>query len=79
MRTLFSMLLSVVLVMTPTKINVMNDIHASYPTIRPAMQAGRFYEADATLLSREVDSLLARHAIQGGYHNVAALIVPHAG
>ena len=79
MRTLFSMLLSVVLVMTPTKINVMNDIHASYPTIRPAMQAGRFYEADATLLGREVDSLLARHAIQGGYHNVAALIVPHAG
>ena len=79
MRTLSSMLLSVVLVMTPTKINVMNDIHSPFPTIRPAIQAGRFYEADATLLSREVDSLLARHAVKGEYRNVAALIVPHAG
>jgi len=65
--------------MTPTKINVMNDIYSPFPTIRPAIQAGRFYEADATLLSHEVDSLLARQAIQGEYRNVAALIVPHAG
>jgi len=31
------------------------------------------------MLSHEVDSLLARHANDGTYDNVAALIVPHAG
>ena len=49
------------------------------PTVRPATQAGRFYEGNPQVLSHEVDSLLARHANDGTYENVAALIVPHAG
>ena len=50
----------------------------SEPVVRPATQAGRFYESDAQVLAHEVDSLLARHA-QSDYEDVAALIVPHAG
>ena len=50
----------------------------SEPVVRPATQAGRFYESDAQVLAHEVDSLLARHA-QSDFENVAALIVPHAG
>lgn len=50
----------------------------SVPVVRPATQAGRFYESDARILSHEVDSLLARHA-QSDFEDVAALIVPHAG
>ena len=52
------------------------------PVVRPAAQAGRFYEGDPRVLSREVDSLLGRHVGSNGvatYENVAALIVPHAG
>ena len=49
------------------------------PTVRPATQAGRFYESNPQVLSHEVDSLLAQHANDGTYNNVAALIVPHAG
>ena len=51
----------------------------SIPVVRPATQAGRFYEGDARLLSHEVDSLLARHVQTKDYEDVAALIVPHAG
>ena len=51
----------------------------SAPVVRPATQAGRFYESDARVLSHEVDSLLARHANTSDYEDVAALIVPHAG
>ena len=49
------------------------------PVVRPATQAGLFYEADPRMLSHEVDSLLALHAKDGAYENVAAIIVPHAG
>jgi AmmeMemoRadiSam system protein B/AmmeMemoRadiSam system protein A len=49
------------------------------PTVRPATQAGRFYESDPRTLANEIDSLLARHANGSSYDNVAALIVPHAG
>ena len=56
------------------------------PMVRPATQAGRFYEGNAQQLSHEVDSLLARHtkdSVHGDsvadHENVAALIVPHAG
>lgn len=56
------------------------------PMVRPATQAGRFYEGDARQLGHEVDSLLARHtkdSVHGDsvadHENVAALIVPHAG
>ncbi|MBP5777323.1 MAG: AmmeMemoRadiSam system protein B [Prevotella sp.] len=49
------------------------------PVVRPATQAGRFYESNPQWLSQEIDSLLARHANEGALDSVAALIVPHAG
>jgi len=49
------------------------------PVVRPATQAGRFYEGNPQLLSHEIDSLLARHANDQKFDSVAALIVPHAG
>ncbi len=49
------------------------------PFVRPATQAGRFYEADPRVLSHEVDSFLALHADTTTHERVAALIVPHAG
>lgn len=49
------------------------------PVIRPATQAGQFYDSDAKRLTLEVDSLLELHAKDKKYDNVAALIVPHAG
>jgi hypothetical protein len=49
------------------------------PTVRPATQAGRFYDGNAQRLSEEVDSFLALHAKDKHYKQVAALIVPHAG
>ena len=63
-----------------TTIMMMNcNGQTSIPVVRPATQAGRFYESDARLLGHEVDSLLARHAQRTGDEDVAALIVPHAG
>ena len=63
-----------------TTIMMMNcNGQTSVPVVRPATQAGRFYESDARLLSHEVDSLLARHAQRSDDEDVAALIVPHAG
>ena len=47
--------------------------------VRPATQAGRFYERNPQTLSREVDHMLAQYANNGTNDNVAALIVPHAG
>ena len=79
MRTLLSVFLSFILMMIPIKSNDMNNLHPRNYVIRPASQAGRFYEADADTLRHEVDSLLALHAKHDGYSNVAALIVPHAG
>ena len=49
------------------------------PVVRPATQAGRFYEANPQVLGHEVDSLLERHTKDRVYENVVALIVPHAG
>ena len=49
------------------------------PVVRPATQAGRFYDGNAQMLSHEVDSFLTLHAKDPQYDNVAALIVPHAG
>ena len=56
-----------------------NNTEILPPVVRPATQAGRFYENDARLLSHEVDSFLANHAGKEKLRNVAALIVPHAG
>ena len=56
-----------------------NDHLTPPPVVRPATQAGRFYESDPIILSQEVDSLLANHVKSTVYDNLAALIVPHAG
>lgn len=47
--------------------------------VRPSAQANRFYTGDPKELSEEVDSFLALHRGATVYHDVAALIVPHAG
>ena len=52
---------------------------AGEPVVRPATQANRFYTGDPKELSEEVDSFLALHRDATVYHDVAALIVPHAG
>ena len=64
-----------------TTIMMMNSCNGqtATPVVRPATQAGRFYEGNPQLLSHEIDSLLARHANDQKYDSVAALIVPHAG
>ena len=51
----------------------------STPKVRPATQAGRFYEGDPQQLKNEVDNYLSRHSDMKCHPNVAALIVPHAG
>lgn len=56
-----------------------NESPTPPPVERPAAQAGRFYEADPKRLANDVDELLAQHANDTAYSNVAALIVPHAG
>jgi len=55
------------------------DEGVSKPKVRPATQAGRFYEANPQVLSQEVDSFLNLHTSQTTFDQVAALIVPHAG
>ena len=40
------------------------------PVVRPATQAGLFYEADPRMLSHEVDSLLALHAKDSVYEKI---------
>ena len=63
-----------------TTMMMMNcDGQTSAPVVRPATQAGRFYDGDPQRLSHEVDSFLALHAKDRQYQDVAALIVPHAG
>jgi len=49
------------------------------PKVRPATQAGRFYESDPRVLGEEVDRFLALHAQKSTDEDVRALIVPHAG
>ena len=56
-----------------------NDKGKTHSAIRPAGQAGRFYERNPELLRKNVDNLLAAHANDSVYDNLAALIVPHAG
>ena len=70
---------TIVLILTTTMMMNSCNGQTTAPTVRPATQAGRFYERDARILSHEVDSLLARHAKDGTFDSVAALIVPHAG
>ena len=56
-----------------------DDAAATERVVRPATQAGRFYEANAQRLAHEVDGLLALHARDSQHKRLAALIVPHAG
>lgn len=58
---------------------MMNFFDKQEPVVRPATQAGRFYDGNAQRLSHEVDSLLTLHANDATFGNVAAIIVPHAG
>ena len=58
---------------------MMNIFNQQEPVVRPATQAGRFYDGNAQRLSHEVDSFLALHAKDQQFDKVAALIVPHAG
>ena len=69
---------AILLILTTTMMMNCKGQTAS-PVVRPATQAGRFYDGNPQVLSHEVDSLLARHAKGSTYENVAALIVPHAG
>ena len=73
--------MKIMLLATIATIMMMNtcDGQTTPPVVRPATQAGRFYEGDPHELSHEVDSFLALHAKDEHYKNVAALIVPHAG
>ena len=70
---------TILLILTTTMMMDSCNGQTTVPIVRPATQAGRFYENDARILSHEVDSLLARHAKDGTFDSVAALIVPHAG
>ena len=56
----------------------MDDGQTRQTVVRPATQAGRFYEGDPRALSQDVDSFLTLHRASAKYDNVAALIVPHA-
>ena len=60
-------------------IMMMNIFDKQEPVVRPATQAGRFYEGNPQRLSQEVDSFLTLHAKDKQYENMAAIIVPHAG
>lgn len=66
------------LILTLMNMNT-NDKQTPMQQVRPATQAGRFYESDPQTLSQQVDNYLMRHANDSVYENVAALIVPHAG
>lgn len=66
------------LILTLMNMNT-NDKQTPTQQVRPATQAGRFYESDPQTLSQQVDNYLMRHAKDSTYENVAALIVPHAG
>ena len=57
----------------------MNDSQMKKTVVRPATQAGRFYEGNPQKLSQVVDNYLALHKASVKYDDVAALIVPHAG
>lgn len=57
----------------------MMDMSMPIVKVRPATQAGRFYESDPMVLGHEVDSLLSKHDGALSENPAVALIVPHAG
>ena len=58
---------------------ITSNIPTAEPVVRPATQAGRFYEAHPQRLAQEVDSFLSLPLGTVVDERVAALIVPHAG
>ncbi len=58
---------------------MMNIFDQQAPVVRPATQAGRFYDGDPQRLIHEVDSFLSLHANDRQFQEVAAIVVPHAG
>ena len=58
---------------------ITDDMTTTEPVVRPATQAGRFYEAHPQRLAEEVDSFLNLPLGTAVDERVAALIVPHAG
>ncbi len=49
------------------------------PVVRPATQAGRFYESDSDVLKKEINQYFYNHKDVSPLPGIAALIVPHAG
>ena len=76
MKPIFITLLTLLTTMIP--INTI-DPPQHTPKVRPATQAGSFYDSNPKRLTHHVDSLLARHADTPARSDVAAIIVPHAG
>ena len=76
MRMIILSLFSLLMTMIPIQIH---DNTQPEAIVRPATQAGRFYESDPEILSHEVDSFLNNHAPCTDERRLAAIIVPHAG
>jgi len=71
--TILTTIITASMMMNPTDDPIKNT------NVRPATQAGRFYDGNADRLCHEVDSLISNHAGNAACDNVAAIIVPHAG
>ena len=69
-------LLTILFVMLP---NSTHDESRTADRVRPATQAGRFYEADPSELMKELDACFGRHGDTAASDDIAALVVPHAG
>ena len=69
-------LLTILFVMLP---NSTHDESRMADRVRPATQAGRFYEADPSVLMKELDDCFGRHGDTVVSDDIAALVVPHAG
>ena len=75
-RPLTTLLLILLTAMTPSHTT---DHPGKSPVIRPATQAGKFYDGNRDRLLHDIDSLLDRHETPAADGELAALIVPHAG
>ena len=72
MKPIFITLLTLLTTMIP--INT-TDPPRHHHKVRPATQAGSFYDSDPKRLTHDVDSLLARHTGTPTRNDIAALIV----
>lgn len=69
-------ILTILFVMLP---NSTHDPSRTADRVRPATQAGRFYDADPSELMKELADCYGKHAGTVASDDIAALIVPHAG